>query len=182
MLFSSPLSRVSFLILGFVKTICVSFFLWLLFQFDFIDLCFVFYFIDLFFTDFDFLGVDLDGVLGWDRFWAPCVCEYARKRKMEIIDKLCLMMRLKMKSSGWLKDMSMFALNHPILLRCVNVRMLIISALLGKKISHREKLSSIVNPNICYCSIELGFHIWEKIGWKFCTFFVGPTPFTFYFN
>lgn len=46
---------ISCLILGFLKTNCLSFLFYYGFNFHFIDLCFVVYFIDLFFINFDFL-------------------------------------------------------------------------------------------------------------------------------
>ena len=51
-----------------------------------------------------------------------------------------------------------------ILLWCVSARMLVSCSLLCKKISHRKKFPSIVNPNIGYIGIKMGFDKREEIG------------------
>ena len=58
----------------------------------------------------------------------------------------------------------MFTLDNSILLWCVSARMLVSCSLLGKKVSHRKKFPFIVNPNIGYIGIKMGFYKRVEMG------------------
>jgi len=70
---------------------------------------------------------------------------------------------LKTKGTGRLKDMTMFAFDNPILLGCINARVLINGAILSKKITYRKEFPPIIDSNFGDGSIKLGFDKREKI-------------------
>ena len=72
-------------------------------------------------------------------------------------------MSLKMKGTSELKDMTIFTLYNPILLGCINERVLISGAIFSEKILHRKKFPSIIIANICDGCIKLGFDKEKKL-------------------
>ena len=72
-------------------------------------------------------------------------------------------MRVKTKGMNGLKDMTMFMLYNPILLGCINERVLISGAIFSEKILHRKKFPSIIIANICDGCIKLGFDKEKKL-------------------
>jgi len=57
----------------------------------------------------------------------------------------------------------MFVFDNPILLGCINARVLINGAILSKKITHRKEFPPIIDSNFGDGSIKLGFDKREKI-------------------